>query len=228
MTKEKSQARREHLAKMRASQKSKERRMALLMWGVGGLVIVLIVGAVGFYLVKESAATSLDSVSKAAYVGSQHTTKTVTYKESPPIGGEHHPYWQNCGIYDKPVHPEHAVHSMEHGAVWITYRPGLPAPQLERLKTLASADYMLLSPVEGLSSPIVASSWNHQLSFQNADDPKLPAYIKKYKQNASETPEFGAACTQGIDTTKDQAPLPQPSEAPHPDPTVTPTATPSS
>jgi hypothetical protein len=47
----------------------------------------------------------------------------VDYPQSPPVGGPHNPIWQNCGFYSKPVRDEYAVHSMEHGAVWITYSP---------------------------------------------------------------------------------------------------------
>ncbi|GGL03540.1 DUF3105 domain-containing protein [Planomonospora parontospora] len=201
MSKEKTQARRETLAKMRAEQKAKERRTALLMWGSGGLIILLLVGLVGFYLVNERAASSLDAVKSFTYVGSEHTTDPVTYKENPPVGGPHAPSpdWQNCGVYDQPVGKENAVHSMEHGAVWITYRPDLPKDQIEKLRELVrkQGDYMLLSPFPGIPSPIVASSWGKQLTgITDADDPRLPKFIAKFK-NGPGTPELGAACSGG-------------------------------
>ncbi|HLU74871.1 MAG TPA: DUF3105 domain-containing protein [Nonomuraea sp.] len=213
MTKEKAQARREHLQRMRAEQRRKERRTALLMWGTGGLVIVLLVGLVGFYLVKQARETSMDEVVTASYDGGQHVWDKVAYKETPPMGGEHNNYWQQCDIYDKPIHNEHAVHSLEHGAVWITYRPDLPADQLEKLRDVASTtgqrDYMLVSPFEGLPAPIVATTWNNQLKLDSPDDPRLPAFIKRY-QNGPDTPEPGATCggEHAIVTTADQAPLP--------------------
>jgi hypothetical protein len=190
MTKEKAQARREHLNKMRAEQKAKERRTAMLMWGVGGLVILLLIGGVG-----------------------EHVWTAVKYKENPPVGGQHNNYWQQCDIYDKPIHNEHAVHSLEHGAVWITYRPDLPKAQIDKIKSIAGstgdANYMLVSPYPNLPAPIVASSWGHQLTFQNADDPKLPKFITKY-QNGPDTPELGATCggEYAITATADQQPLP--------------------
>ncbi|MFI6454810.1 DUF3105 domain-containing protein [Streptosporangium amethystogenes] len=215
MTKEKAQARREHLARMRADQQRKERRTAFLMWGSGGLVIVLLVGLVAFYMVNERATTSLDSVTSAKYVGSQHTQTKVTYKESPPLGGEHNPSWQNCGIYDQPINNENAVHSMEHGAVWITYRPDLPKAELDTLKELASKDYMLLSPYPELPAKVVASSWNKQLKLDSAEDPRLPKFITKYK-NGPDTPELGASCSGAVGTTTAEAPIPAtaPSAAP--------------
>ncbi|MFD9941601.1 DUF3105 domain-containing protein [Nonomuraea sp. NPDC059023] len=230
MTKEKAQARREHLDKMRAAQRRKERRTAFLMWGAGGAVIVLLVGVVGFYLINQSRASSLDAVTSVKYDAGQHVWNAVTYKETPPVGGEHNNYWQQCDIYDKPIHPEHAVHSLEHGAIWITYRPDLPKAEIDALKKVASEtgslEYMLVSPFPNLPAPIVASSWGHQLKLEKAADEKLPAFIKKY-QNGKDTPEPGATCggNQAITTTADQQPLPpepqqqgQPSGSPAPTP----------
>ena len=55
---------------------------------------------------------------------------------NPPVGGAHNPTWQNCmgDVYAAPIANEHAVHSLEHGAVWITYQPGLPADQVDKLQ----------------------------------------------------------------------------------------------
>ncbi|MEV4297516.1 DUF3105 domain-containing protein [Microbispora rosea] len=209
MTKEKAQARRDHLARMRAEQKRKERRAALLMWGIGGLVIVVLVALVAVYVVNDRSAKSLSAVKTFNYKGSDHSWTKVAYKETPPVGGQHNFYWQNCGIYDKPIHNEHGVHSLEHGAVWITYQPNLPKAEVDKLKTIASADYMLLSPYPNLPSKIVASSWNHQIALDSADDPRLPEFVKKYKQNPTLTPEYGASCSGGIGTT-DEQPLPPP------------------
>ncbi|MEU7694274.1 DUF3105 domain-containing protein [Microbispora hainanensis] len=209
MTKEKAQARRDHLARMRAEQKRKERRAALLMWGIGGLVIVVLIALVTVYVINDRSAKSLSAVKTFNYKGSDHSWTKVSYKETPPVGGQHNFYWQNCGIYDKPIHNEHGVHSLEHGAVWITYQPDLPKAEVDKLKTIASSDYMLLSPYPNLPSKIVVSSWNHQLALDSADDPRLPEFVKKYKQNPTTTPEYGASCSGGIGTT-DEQPLPSP------------------
>ncbi|MFC4585017.1 DUF3105 domain-containing protein [Sphaerisporangium corydalis] len=219
MAKERTQARREQLAQLRAAQKRKERRTAMLMWGAGAFVIVLLVGLVGFYVIQDRAKSSLDGVATFAYKGSQHTPIKVNYKESPPVGGEHNPSWQQCGVYDQPINSENGVHSMEHGSVWITYRPDLAKADVDKLKALVTSDYLLLSPYPGLKAPVVVSSWNHQLALTGASDPRLASYITKYKQNPSTTPEYGATCT-GEGSTDQVA-------ADNPLPTTTPSAAPS-
>jgi hypothetical protein len=126
-----------------------------------------------------------------------HTQGQVNYDVQPPVGGEHHPIWQNCGVYDEPIATEHAVHSLEHGAVWITYQPGLPAEQVEELERLTQrGSYRMLSPYPGLESPIVASAWGLQIEVDSPDDPRLRDFMQIYEQGP-QTPEVGAACTGG-------------------------------
>ncbi|MCP5095041.1 MAG: DUF3105 domain-containing protein [Chloroflexi bacterium] len=72
----------------------------------------------------------------------------------PPVGGEHLDIWQNCGIYIESVDPGNAVHSMEHGAVWITYQPDLPADEIIELQDLVRGQpFLLLSPYPDSRSP---------------------------------------------------------------------------
>jgi hypothetical protein len=128
----------------------------------------------------------------------KHTEANVNYKQNPPVGGPHNPVWQNCGYYDQPVHDENAVHSLEHGAVWITYSPNLPQDQVEHLRDIAENEtYVLVSPRDGLPSPVVASAWGKQLRLDDAEDPDLERFIGAYEQGP-QTPEKGAVCTGGI------------------------------
>jgi hypothetical protein len=136
----------------------------------------------------------------STYTASQghEPNKNITYKQTPPVGGQHDPVWQNCGIYSQPIQDRNGVHSMEHGAVWITYNPSLPADQVAKLQTKARTDFMLLSPHDGMSTPITVTSWGFQLKVDNPDDPRIDAFIKQYRVNKQTTPEYGAACTGGI------------------------------
>ena len=127
----------------------------------------------------------------------QHTQSTVDYEQDPPVGGEHNPVWQNSAFYEAPIRSENAVHTLEHGAVWITYSPDLPQDQKDRIQELVeSQNCLLASPYPGLDSPIVASSWGYQIRLESADDENLERFISSYRQGP-QTPEPGAACTGG-------------------------------
>ncbi len=136
------------------------------------------------------------------YLGLQRDhDEDVVYDTSnglPPAGGIHNPRWQNCGIYDEPVDSEHAVHSLEHGAVWLTYNPDLPVDQVEKLRSMARGEaFVLMSPFENQASPIVLTAWGLQLEVESADDGRIPNFIEVY-QLGPQTPERGATCANGV------------------------------
>jgi hypothetical protein len=192
------EARQESKAEQRVNAERRKRRTLLLWRGAAALVVIGVAAAAySFY----SARQFVSAVKTTTYPAGLHAAGPITYTESPPMGGSHNVVWQNCGVYNVPIHNEHAVHSLEHGAVWITYRPGLPASELDALRALASDDFMLLSPYPGLSAQIVASSWNHQMTFGQATDPTLRQFIDEYKNNPRTTPEFGAPCAGGTSAT---------------------------
>jgi hypothetical protein len=129
-----------------------------------------------------------------------HVQTPVQYPQTPPVGGDHSPVWQNCGFYSRPVVTEAAVHSLEHGAVWITYRPDLPKAQVDTLRALAhSRAYVLVSPWTSgpLPAPVVASAWGLQLKLPSASDPALASFVRTYA-GGPQSPEPGAPCTGGF------------------------------
>lgn len=127
----------------------------------------------------------------------EHLAAAVAYERIPPTGGTHNPNWQNCGIYSQPINDELAVHSLEHGAVWLAYRPDLPADQVEQLRRVARGrPFVLLAPHERITSPVVASAWGLQLAVDDPTDVRIAQFVAKYQQGP-QTPEPGAACTGG-------------------------------
>lgn len=119
----------------------------------------------------------------------------VTYPTLPPSGGDHNIVPQQCAVYTEPIAPEHAIHSMEQGAAWITYQPSLPKDQVEELTKKATGDqYMLLSPLAEQGSPIVVTAWARSLSASSAGNDRIDDFISAY-QSSKTTPERGAACS---------------------------------
>jgi len=128
-----------------------------------------------------------------------HVLGDVAYAQTPPVGGDHAPIWQNCKFYDRPIANENGVHSLEHGAVWITYRPNLPQQQLDLLRRLASRQtYVLISPFPDLPAPVVASAWGRQLRLASATDRRLDQFVRAFRLG-DQAPERGGGCTGGID-----------------------------
>ena len=121
----------------------------------------------------------------------------VNYDREPPTNGKHSPIWQNCGFYSEPVDSSPAVHSMDHGVVWITYRPDLPADQIEQLRPYGDEEYVIVSPYPDLPAPVVATAWRNQLYLEGANDPRLREFVNGFK-NSELAPLSGNRCVRGV------------------------------
>jgi hypothetical protein len=181
----------------------------IALFGIVGLVALAIIGFAGYQvymngLTWQERADKIDGIidyhktDPGSLDYQSHTWGPIKYKYNPPSGGTHNPNWMRClgDVYPAPIAQEHAVHSQEHGAVWITYNPSLPADQVEALaKKVRGNDYMLMSPYTGLDKPISLQAWGFQLKVDNADDGRIDDFIKALRQNASL--EAGTPCSSG-------------------------------
>lgn len=190
--------------RMRQYQRNK-REMQIIKYTSIVLALV-VVGAIAFagfnYLKDRDLNQEPAGVVKYDYA-SNHIEGEIDYSaqegykgEIPPAGGAHNSTAQQCAVYDQPIRVESALHSLEHGAAWITYQPSLPQDQIDKLKDIADGDaYILMSPLEGQPSPIVLTAWNTQLQLQSFDDTTVQRFLRSYKNKQGVTPEFGAACS---------------------------------
>ena len=147
-----------------------------------------------------------------------HVNGPVSYSITPPVGGPHAPIWMNAGVYTVAVPTERAVHDLEHGAVWITYDPALPADQVQALTAFVARQtlipetsenqpagqanrYVVMSPwaTSALPTPIVISSWGYQLRVSDAADPRLQNFVDTFRSSQQYSPEFGSP-VDGIPT----------------------------
>ncbi len=167
--------------------------------GAGGVVIViLLIVAIIAGTLNEPLGGVPEGTEENIAAGQGHVEGNIYTDEEVPAGGEHNPIWANCGFYADPIEAEFAVHSLEHGAVWITYQPEIGADDLEELRRLGSPiEKVLVSPVPGQTSPIVATAWGSQLSLDSTADARLQQFIVEFAGSFS-APEPGGACTGGV------------------------------
>ncbi|RBM04705.1 DUF3105 domain-containing protein [Streptomyces sp. PT12] len=127
-----------------------------------------------------------------------HVETDIDYAMTPPAGGDHAAAWLNCDVYEDEVPEENAVHSLEHGAVWVTYNDSASDADVEALtERVSSTPYSLMSPLADQESPIVLTAWGNQLPLDTADDPRVDEFFETFVQG-EQTPEPGAACTGGV------------------------------
>ena len=173
---------------------------------IGLVVLAFVAGFVALVVIdsrQRAGSEPPEGVEEFEVASTDHVEGSVSYEQTPPVGGEHNSVWQNQGFYEEPVRNENAVHTLEHGAVWITYSPDLSLDQIESLRDAVEGQKCVLaSPNPDLpeGSPVVASAWGLQAELESANDPNLERFIRAYRQGP-QTPEPGARCTGGTSDT---------------------------
>ncbi|MET8896887.1 DUF3105 domain-containing protein [Streptomyces albogriseolus] len=216
--KKSSAARTARIEEMRRAEQARERRNRILVVAASVVVVAGLVAG-GVVLIQSQSdddggsSAAVDAKSAGTFVsgadgvrawkgtlGRNHVTKSVDYPVTPPVGGDHNPVWMNCDgdVYEDEINPTNAVHSLEHGAVWVTYNGDAPKADVEALAAkVKKTPYTLMSPVDGQKDPIVLTAWGHQRAVTGAADPAVDAFLAKFVQGR-QTPEPGAACTGGL------------------------------
>ena len=189
-TKKKTTAR----GKSKAAPDNRLRNILLAVGAVAGIAILVWL----LWLATRPAETIAGVEQYPRQSRGHETGLEIPFGELPPSGGNHDPVWQNCGIYEEPLNTANAVHSLEHGAVWITYQPDLPAEEIAAIENWARGqNFLLVSPYPEQRSPIVMTGWGVQLELDSIDDARVAQFVERYRVGPN-TPERGAACTGGI------------------------------
>ncbi|MET9442672.1 DUF3105 domain-containing protein [Streptomyces sp. NPDC006610] len=213
--KQSSAARKARIEEMRRAERARERRSRILTITASAVIVVgLVVG--GVVLVKtqsDDSDTATDSKTTGKLVAGAdgvskwegelsrtHVSKDVKYSVEPPVGGDHNQVWMNCNgdVYTDDIPNVNAVHSLEHGAVWVTYTDKADKADVDALaEKVKKTPYTLMSPNEEQKDPIMLTAWGHQRTVTGADDPNVDKFLEKFVQG-EQTPEKGAACTGGL------------------------------
>ncbi|MDQ0830551.1 hypothetical protein QFZ66_006220 [Streptomyces sp. B4I13] len=210
-----SAARKARIEEMRRAEQARERRGRVLVIG-GSVVAVVALVAGGVFVVRSQSgddAPAADSKASGNFVtgkdgvrtwkgklGRTHVTRTVKYPTEPPVGGDHNQVWMNCNgdVYTKALNNMNAVHSLEHGAVWVTYNSKASKADVDALAAkVKKTPYTLMSPDDAQPDPIMLTAWGNQRTVTGAGDPNVDTFFAKFVQG-QQTPEPGAACTGGL------------------------------
>jgi len=169
---------------------------SLAVWGIVLLAVVAL-GTVLFLNLRSPG--EIEGLQRIAGLPRDHDNSIqFDATDKPPAGGIHYDRWQNCGVYTDPIQTGNAIHSLEHGAVWITYSPDLPQDQLSRLQDRVSRQsFLLLSPYPGQESPVVLTAWGVQLEVDSATDGRVDEFVERFRLGPT-TPELGASCEGGV------------------------------
>ncbi|WP_406419775.1 DUF3105 domain-containing protein [Streptomyces sp. NBC_01614] len=204
-------SRKARIEEMRRAERARERRNRVITITLSTVIVAGLVGWGAYALNSANEKKEQQAAAAKAPVSGEktwdkkkltqnHVQGAVKYPMNPPVGGDHHQAWMTCDgtVYTKAIANENAVHSLEHGAVWITYNDKATEADIKKLgDKVSKTPYTLMSPAEDQSGTIMLSAWGRQLTVDNASEPRVEQFLTKYVQGA-QTPEPGAACTGGL------------------------------
>ncbi len=156
---------------------------------IGGITLVVLVGLGA--LIYGRFLRAIEGLEVYSNLSREHVTNVDIPDEGvPPVGGVHDPTPLTCGVYREPVPVANAVHSLEHGAIWIAYHPDVSDELVAELESYVD-NYTLIAPYPGLQNEVVVTAWGYRLRFDGAPDERLDQFITRYK---GQGPEPGASC----------------------------------
>ena len=182
-----------------AAEQAKPRSLGRMI----GFGVFIVVGIVLVVIVARPPADEIDGVPEGTEIVSVpeavHVDGEIAYDDEVPAGGAHNPIWLNCGVYDTVVREENAIHSLEHGAVWITYNDTMDADGIAALERIGNRARVIVSPVPDQESPVIATSWGRRLRLDDPTDVRVEQYATEFTK-VEYAPEPGASCSGGVGT----------------------------
>lgn len=110
------------------------------------------------------------------------------YNSNPPTGGWHYDTPAQAGIYDKELADEQLIHNLEHGHIWISYRPDLDTAVVDKLAEIAKShgSKIIMAPRAKNTFPIVLVSWEYLLKLESFDEMQIEGFIKAHRGKGPE------------------------------------------
>jgi hypothetical protein len=160
------------------------------------LVYVLVVGVVmglGFWLFKSSQVQQENLPGQLfENQGQEHLTQGSTdhppYSSNPPTSGSHWPQPANWGAYPVTQPDEQLVHNLEHGGIWISYKPDKVDQNTINLLNDFAKRYPLIivEPREKNDAPISLVAWRRLQNLDQYDESAILRFIEAYHNKGPE------------------------------------------
>jgi len=188
------------------------------------LAVVLVGVAVGVYFLflrstatEAAGCTTVKTVAPynpaaedRAHIGAQGSPVTTppalsSYRTAPPTSGPHDPSPLPAGVYDSPPDVYRTIHSLEHAAVVVWYRPGATSSALADLKSFFQENPQELEkvivapysyPSQGAKGELPAGTnmvlvaWHHMQSCERVSLGAARAFIGSYRINPSRPADY--------------------------------------
>lgn len=160
------------------------------------LIILIIVAATvgfGFWLMKSSEKAQQNLPGQTfENQGQTHipegTTDHPAYNSNPPTSGPHWPTPADWGVYNTTQPDERFVHNLEHGGIWISYKPDKVDQATIALLNDFAKRYPLIvvEPRDKDDATISLAAWTHLENLDQYNERTILEFINAYHNKGPE------------------------------------------
>jgi hypothetical protein len=141
----------------------------------------------------QAAAAAKCTLTNPPIEGRTHVTDStkVVYKTNPPTSGNHNPVPAADGYYPQKPPVRHTVHTLEHGRIYIHYKPTLSQKRIRELGGVFNDDpfHMVLSPDPAIPDQVAVVAWGHLAACKKVNDATydvIRAFRDRYRDRGPE------------------------------------------
>ncbi len=118
----------------------------------------------------------------------QGSTEHAAYNSNPPTSGPHWPEPANWGVYSTEMPDEQLVHNLEHGGIWISYRPDkVDQNTINKLNDFAKRyAIVIVTPRLKNDTAISLAAWTHLQNLDQYDERAILEFIDAYYNKGPE------------------------------------------
>lgn len=140
---------------------------------VGGTVATIAVLIwFGMFLSKKFTVTPPGTTVTYEDVGRDHIALNDKlpreYNSNPPSSGAHYSSPANWAVYDYEVNDKIFIHNLEHGGIWIAYKPSVSIDIVAELKEIVNTfggSKLVMAPRSANDMDIAVVAWTHVYKF---------------------------------------------------------------
>ena len=151
----------------------------ILYWFLG-LILIL---AVIFWTIDQLP-KGRDFSQPVEIIGRDHIPNGVkfnNYNSNPPTSGPHYTDPAPARFYDKELPDEQVVHNLEHGHIWISYRPDIHPEIIKILKNFAGGRVIVTKRSQN-DTDIALAAWGRLDKFNLEKNNFTPQDLNRIKQ----------------------------------------------
>ncbi len=121
--------------------------------------------------------------------GTEHISESglFEYNSNPPTSGPHYGQAPAWGFYEEPIDDESAIHAIEHGGVWVSYK-NLEQAEIDILEDFAknNSESVIVTSRDKNESRISAVAWTKLVEFEDIDIDALQKFLLLNKNKTHE------------------------------------------